>query len=955
MFYKMITNARDRWYASSDCAINSVIDYIIEKNEMRDAQVEAIKTYLFLKIACDNKPLATLFSEGKFNSLDLDELSIPTSLRKFLRENPAAAALYEYATLKDDAGEKVSIKIEKQILNDANSIDYDKVFQDLFYGVSYTDYLYSLPMGAGKTFLMAAFIYLDLYFASNEPQNKSFAHNFFILVPSGLKTSIVPSLRTIQKFDPSWVIPEPAASYIKKKLIFEVLDENKSKDKSNQTKNPNVQKIANYKPFDDLFGLVVVTNAEKVILNGVEEKNGQITFYEGNEDEEERMANELRYILGEIPSVSVFIDEVQHAATNEIKLRAVVNRWVEKQNVNSVVGFSGTPYIEEADKVNITDKLSIRNKQISNVVYYYPLIQGIGNFLKTPVVKISSSPDPSRIVEEGVREFLDNYLNTVYTGNLTAKLAIYCGSIARLEEVIYPLVRNIAAEYGLEDNSILRFYRKNEQYVPPADCQMLYDTLDSNISHIRIILLVQIGKEGWDCRSLTGVILPQTGGRHKNMVLQTSCRCLRQVERNNHEEKALIYLNEHNANILNSELEKQQHIDLKEFQSPNTTQNVLNRYDRTKYLKLPKIDFYQMVINYETQITEIANPRKDLPGVYENAEIEAEILTTTDFTMERISTEVNNDEHGSVIANYNIWLYKIVKESFNTLSMEKLIKNDEVLRKIFEIITYEKDNMRFFSSHYNIELVNSNIRKAFCDKRHFVTDEEEIPEQASLLNICNFSDKIYTDHKEEYFPNEQQVENIIKDDQGLLSLDSKTQQLISLAEEAGEIEMAEELKRRHSSYPNKDRSFHYLPYHSDSNFEQEFLNEMLTFKEISDRDLEIYYNGDKSMTEFRIKCYQKLADGKWEYLGWYTPDFLIIKRVDGAIYKVIIVETKGQAYADDPKFIKRRNFMDTIFVPKNNEKFGYERFDYLYLEDTLSVEQRLALTQRKIVSFFGED
>ena len=26
----------------------------------------------------------------------------------------------------------------------------------------YTDYLFSLPMGAGKTYLMSAFIYLDL-------------------------------------------------------------------------------------------------------------------------------------------------------------------------------------------------------------------------------------------------------------------------------------------------------------------------------------------------------------------------------------------------------------------------------------------------------------------------------------------------------------------------------------------------------------------------------------------------------------------------------------------------------------------------------------------------------------------------------------------------------------------------------------------------------------------------
>lgn len=59
-------------------------------------------------------------------------------------------------------------------------------------------------MGAGKTYLMAAFIYLDLYFAQNEPNNPAFAHNFMVFAPSGLKSSIIPSLKHIKEFDPSF-------------------------------------------------------------------------------------------------------------------------------------------------------------------------------------------------------------------------------------------------------------------------------------------------------------------------------------------------------------------------------------------------------------------------------------------------------------------------------------------------------------------------------------------------------------------------------------------------------------------------------------------------------------------------------------------------------------------------------------------------------------------------------
>lgn len=71
MFYQMITNARNRWLASSDCVIKNLIAYIETAGQMRDAQIDAIKTYLFLKIGCDCKPLALLFQEGRFNTLDL--------------------------------------------------------------------------------------------------------------------------------------------------------------------------------------------------------------------------------------------------------------------------------------------------------------------------------------------------------------------------------------------------------------------------------------------------------------------------------------------------------------------------------------------------------------------------------------------------------------------------------------------------------------------------------------------------------------------------------------------------------------------------------------------------------------------------------------------------------------------------------------------------------------------
>ena len=49
MFYKLIENKRDEWLSSSACTVRELLGYIVLRGQMRDAQVEAIKTYLYLE------------------------------------------------------------------------------------------------------------------------------------------------------------------------------------------------------------------------------------------------------------------------------------------------------------------------------------------------------------------------------------------------------------------------------------------------------------------------------------------------------------------------------------------------------------------------------------------------------------------------------------------------------------------------------------------------------------------------------------------------------------------------------------------------------------------------------------------------------------------------------------------------------------------------------------------
>lgn len=961
MFYELITHKRNQWLQSQDCTIRPLLQYIEQRGMMRDAQIEAIKTYLFLKIACNGFPLHQLFSEGYFNNTDIGVEELTVETHRVLETNKAALALFQYSRLKDKNGRQLAPELEKFIRHHATEIDYEQTLLDIFYGVTYADYLFSLPMGAGKTFLMAAFIYIDLYFAQNEPDNPVWAHNFLILAPSASKSSIMPSLRSIREFDPSWIFSEMEAEKLRRLIQFEVLDEQKSASKSNIVKNPNAQKINNHLMGEGTMGIVAITNAEKVILNRLDNSNkipqllksSHLSDEERKELKEEldkiKIANELRKIIGQMPHLSIFIDEVHHATDSDIKLRQVVTNWAtESQGFCNVLGFSGTPYLDKAERTTIGGNFVIRNTNISNVVYYYPLIEGIDNFLKRPTVKYVES-STEEIVRNGVREFLDKYMDTIYANGTCAKLAIYCGQIPPLEEIVFPLVSEIVTDYGLNPAEvILKCHNGNKQYPEPEGSKTEFANLNSPLSRIRIVLLVQIGKEGWDCKSLTGVILPHEGVCPNNMVLQTSCRCMRQVVKGQ-QESALIWMNKQNADKLNKELKQQQNITLKDFaEKPASPLKHIERYSRMNQQQVPPIDFYQLRVVYKTiEIETQPDTAARLADPALLRKLDKSLVTVQDLNGQVTSYEELALEDMESQA-FLWWIHEIVRESFGTLSVRKLMEYEAQLRTIYE---------QTRSKEYDHRYIRSMIRKAFVPKRDFTIIEEVVPEEASILSVGQLKPLDVTDDSRIY-PNAEAVSDILYWDahpeKGEIPADKlkmieqmkalgATEQMIALAMQGLKSEVPQD--------PHLERlqTYHYLPYRFDSNLELWYFTEALRGI-MHERKLEYYFNGDDTLTDFKIQCYRK--SGKhWQYDGLYVPDFLVISRnEDGTLDRICIIETKGEGFA--PKFKERLEFMQNVFVPRNNEKFGRDRFHFLYLEDTITPEQRTMKTISMINEFF---
>ncbi|WP_417237331.1 DEAD/DEAH box helicase family protein [Bizionia paragorgiae] len=962
MLNNIIEHKKKEWLQSNDCPVKDLVFYMKEKGNLRDTQIEAIETYLFLKIEGQNKPLWTLFSEGFFtNGTDLSKLNINQKARDFLSNNKAAHALYDFSRQKN-VDSTLLPELEKLIVDKPSELDYEQIIKNIFYNVDYADYLMSLPMGAGKTYLMAAFIYIDLYFAHNEPENKIFAHNFLVLIPSGLKSSIVPSLRTIENFDPTWVIPDPAASELKRMLKFEILDESRSTKKSNRVVNPNAGKVNACLP--NPFGRLFVVNAEKVILDRLEVTN-QLEVFERTEDEKDKRANELRNLIGKIPNLSILIDEVHHAATDEIKLRQVVNKWQAKGNITTVLGFSGTPYLAKADKIQVNEETFFKFSQITNTVYYYPLVTAIKSFLKTPKVKIGQNLDRFQIIRKGIRDFQATYGNKKYENGTIAKIAIYCTNIEVLEAEVYPF---LTGELKINPAEILKFHKGNKEYSQPEGSELEFRSLDLPISKKQYILLVQVGKEGWDCPSLTSVILSQKGDSPKNMVLQTSCRCLRQVDPDQ-DETALIWLNDYNAKTLNDQLKKEQQTSIEEINKIKKDGKIewVERFSRMELLDLPLVDFYQLRVKYQSiEEEKEAHTKTKLQELVKNIDqYKAAALVTT--------AEISNLDEGDIAimkqtgfdaANFNLWVHEISKESYGLIKTTELYTYDTELQSIFKKVTYEENDVLFWNELYDLYTINSKIRLAFSIKRDLKTESEVIPENANLLLV----DKLGAVEKnDKLYPEKADVDKILAVDESCEDIEidltkarADYDKALKTLEDAGMGHMMsswEDFQKKYDhslAVRSKDKTLHYLPYNFvQSGFEKDILQKTLQLDSFKENSLEVYYNGERGLTEFVINCFAKNGNN-WKNIGRYTTDFLIIQRKDKTIHKALLVETKGEGYKNDPAFLQKKNFVEIEFLKQNNDKFGYQRFDFLYLEDGTDIANNIVTINNKIDEFFKE-
>ena len=133
-------------------------------------------------------------------------------------------------------------------------------------------------------------------------------------------------------------------------------------------------------------------------------------------------------------------------------------------------------------------------------------------------------------------------------------MAIFGAEVAEVQDEIRPVVEEVLSELGIPLDKIL-VNVGDEKITKPEDVRDFnnLDVLGTIGSKKQFILLVNKGREGWNCRSLFSVALFRSP-KSKVFVLQATMRCLRKIT--DEQQTATVYLSKDNMDILDDELKK---------------------------------------------------------------------------------------------------------------------------------------------------------------------------------------------------------------------------------------------------------------------------------------------------------------------------------------------------------------------------------------------------------------
>lgn len=800
---------------------------------LRRPQFEALETYVFLKEFLNNAKVEQIF-EDWYNSTN-----------QF--ENRRATGFGEDDSLQGSLllGDVIELKNYQAVL---------KKMKDN--SRSYPNYIFALTMGTGKTLLMATCIFYEFLLANKWPKDEKYCHNALIFAPD---KTVLQSLREIESFDISKVVPKEYVGIFDANLKFHFLDEAGT----------------SLSTMDGSKFNLIVSNTQKIILKRqYAEKTATQQLFENNQpdygvfadlygdlglpaNEDDLKTNQRFEKLSRLPQLGIFVDEAHHAFGNALKktqvgdntdksLRKTID--ILAQNLESAgthvvacYNYTGTPYIGK--------------DVLPEVVYAFNLKDAIQErYLKTPEVNTYTNTRSEEFVKIAVKDFLDS-TNGLRPEGMLPKLAFFATSIDELTEILKPALEQELIKYNIPLDRIL-VNVGNDKHTTSDDIRE-FNNLDTPQSNKQFILLVNKGREGWNCRSLFGVAMYRSPAKTSRVfVLQATMRCLRSI--GDKQYKGSIYLSEENYKILDEELQSNFRMTAKEF----------NQKDK----KIP--DTLQIRVREDVKIK--------LKHVKQSIKLkEKTFVKGTTLGLDHSDVDAWNEMTKKYKITHLI-VDNLQSNDFNVAQFGKVKDRTNEKGKVeYSVLTLVAEISRYLNINpIRIEVMLEQTKEGLQQILDCVNEFNELLYDVVIPRLF----KAIYDQEVEKETIEKEVQLIIPPAVGGLSF-------YEIAEGKGGTALYSTTQEEF-----RNKSFNLDTYTFDSNPEHALFWDLLKDEGVE----KIYFTGmftDKSKTEF----YFQYIDPDSYALRNYYPDFLV--QLKNGQY--VIVEVKGDHQYEDPTVLAK--------------------------------------------------
>jgi len=800
----------------------NILHYMHKENFLRKAQKEAFEIYVYLKERLKNKPLYEIYPQTISNTKTLLQSTELTN-----------EEVMEVAFLEEKERNKRISEILKELLGNDN----------------YSNQVYALTMGTGKTVLMTMFILYDIVLSYYHKEDPLFAKNFLVFAPD---KTIIQSLKEIKEFDYKNVIPSEYQTALLQ-IKYHYLEDTKH--------TIGVSEGSEYN--------IIVTNSQKIIVKtrkGTRWNHEKALFGDEKEKEKHEIENQRLLSIKKLSNLSVFIDEAHHSFWKNLeggikKTKDTINRIHENKALVNCINMTGTPYIN--------------GQMIPNVVYYYGLKEGIqdGILKQAEILEFWDVKD-TEFLKFVIDSFWEKYGEKRITNKLP-KIAIYTANIEELQEVRKILENQICKEYNIPTNKII----ENHSKVSSEELEEFYN-LDTPESTKQIILLVNKGTEGRNCKSLFATALyrkpPQI------FTLQATTRCLRAVGTN--ETKASIFLSKQNYSILDKELKLNFDIDISDLTGIKPeTQPIECKIEKRKTITVNKtIKTIEAVKKSDFKTFSIDW------GKYKQREIYINI--------KELSKE------GEEVTYQDKWIQQKGKEN--------------IINK--QLTWYEALGYLHKYTHIDFE----TLQNVFSNKEKL---EKKLSQDNNAIGF------VVEELLKEYYQYKEKTTKV-----------QEEMQLVKMEVDRFTFEASKEhIEKGLICYQEEDGNrlwFHLNPYNFDSRDELELFQHIRKALKENETIKDVYFTGwstNPNDTDFYFQ-YTLYKDNERK-VGKYFPDFLVEVENTKRETKYLVIEAKGSDKEGNYKEAKQRynkgekNIVDEVFAKeiwfmafqKENKNFEY--------------------------------